>query len=1052
MNFNTEPTVDNKELWTPVPAHIALSFPELFAFHTEKNPTHPIFSYADKQGNVQELLYRDMHPAIRKAAKLIVQEIAGLGCTVGVERPIIGVLVVADSITYTTFAVGAMYAGIAPFLLSVRNSAEALVNLILSSKIHVMFVSSDEGMQRLASEARAILAKDSYDVNLLSFPKFPQFFNLEPVPEDVKLASTDLDQTALIIHSSGSTSFPKPIYIPHKACASYPHMSAYSKPDTINDRMSMHVLPAFHVMSWLGLGMALGCGVVVTVFPPSSVPVVPTPENVMEAMVASKSTRIMIVPSFVESLTRVMFAGAPLNKMVGDQLVKQGVKIVAGYGTTEVGVVAMGTPTSQADGASSNEANLDWEYMRFLEPVKVHRAYVDGASGVFELVLVDSPASPLAKVNTEVDGEPAYATSDLWEEHPSDPRLAKILGRVDDQIILSTGEKTNPVPMETIMNQDPAIQLSVIFGRGRVQNGVIVQPTKPFDPADDATLETFRNTIWPSVERANTFAPSHSRLFKEMIIMARPDKPFQLTAKGTPRRQVCIDEYAEEIEQAYKRVEESSQVDVVPPAVWAQDTTLEYVRTLVHRVMDNSGLKDTDDFFQSGADSLQATWIRNSVLQALRTTTKANVHSIPANFVYLYPTIISLCTYLLRVVSGGVLDATAERTARLDQMRSMLDKYSADFPRPQWNATSTLTKDRRSPLDTVIVTGTTGRLGSHILSLLLARPDVRRVYALNRGPAEDRQRQAWKEWGLDASLLERGKGRLVMCASDTSKVDLGLSEEVFRELRETVTAIIHNGSSQSCFSKVPSDLMHPLPAAWRVDFNVSLPSFEPLIVGTRNLIDLAIASEVPGGPQLLFVSSISALFNHPISNALAVGLGYGESKWRTGLRTTVVRAGQLAGDRSVGGWGVKEWVPAIARLSQLVGSAPAKEDTVAWLPIDTAAAAVINFLDRERPRTDMTRRSSISPLLTLSHGNRRCANGRAPGVPLVPGDVWVEKVRESARTADASGRRESAHELVDFFAVTMGSKEQASLMLSTMEPLGEADVEKWWGTGRESAS
>ena len=49
-------------------------------------------------------------------------------------------------------------------------------------------------------------------------------------------------------------------------------------------------------------------------------------------------------------------------------------------------------------------------------------------------------------------------------------------------------------------------------------------------------------------------------------------------------------------------------------------------------------------------------------------------------------------------------------------------------------------------------------------------------------------------------------------------------------------------------------------AGWRVDFNVSLPSFEPLITGARNVIDFALNSIIAGGPRVLFVSSISALF------------------------------------------------------------------------------------------------------------------------------------------------------------------------------------------------
>ena len=72
--------------------------------------------------------------------------------------------------------------------------------------------------------------------------------------------------------------------------------------------------------------------------------------------------------------------------------------------------------------------------------------------------------------------------------------------------------------------------------------------------------------------------------------------------------------------------------------------------------------------------------------------------------------------------------------------------------------------------------------------------------------------------------------------------------------------IIHNGEyMQGARSNSRAHVV----SAWRVDFNVSLPSFEPLIAGTRNLIDLALTSEVPGGPKMAFVSSISALLSTP---------------------------------------------------------------------------------------------------------------------------------------------------------------------------------------------
>jgi hypothetical protein len=56
----------------------------------------------------------------------------------------------------------------------------------------------------------------------------------------------------------------------------------------------------------------------------------------------------------------------------------------------------------------------------------------------------------------------------------------------------------------------------VYFGRARFQNGVLVEPQAGayVDPANEEELSAFRNKIWPYVEEANAFAPSHSRVFK----------------------------------------------------------------------------------------------------------------------------------------------------------------------------------------------------------------------------------------------------------------------------------------------------------------------------------------------------------------------------------------------------------------------------------------------------------------------------------------------------------------------------------------------------------
>ena len=62
-----------------------------------------------------------------------------------------------------------------------------------------------------------------------------------------------------------------------------------------------------------------------------------------------------------------------------------------------------------------------------------------------------------------------------------------------------------------------------------------------------------------------------------------------------------------------------------------------------------------------------------------------------------------------------------------------------------------------------------------------------------------------------------------------------------------------------------------------MDFNLSITSFEPLIAGVRNLVDLALASPRPSAPSVLFTSSISVLISKPAplrSSARARGFTY----------------------------------------------------------------------------------------------------------------------------------------------------------------------------------
>ncbi|KAF4585038.1 hypothetical protein EYR40_001871 [Pleurotus pulmonarius] len=219
--------------------------------------------------------------------------------------------------------------------------------------------------------------------------------------------------------------------------------------------------------------------------------------------------------------------------------------------------------------------------MNQLKAVRQDLGYEDDKIGKFKncdkphpyphmnaIFLQKKPTYHFFIVNTRFRGQDEYATSDLLKHHPKRKGWWKIHGRADDQIMLSTGEmlclfssctlkvsliylaQTNPGPLASILCRHPLVDHAVYFGRGRFQNGVITQPAPQgqCDPNDEEKLIEFRNAIWPTVEEMNAMAPSHSRLFKEMIIITHPSKLLPLTPKGAPKCAVIISVYEEEID------------------------------------------------------------------------------------------------------------------------------------------------------------------------------------------------------------------------------------------------------------------------------------------------------------------------------------------------------------------------------------------------------------------------------------------------------------------------------------------------------------------------
>lgn len=175
--------------------------------------------------------------------------------------------------------------------------------------------------------------------------------------------------------------------------------------------------------------------------------------------------------------------------------------------------------------------------------------------------------------------------------------------------------------------------------------------------------------------------------------------------------------------------------------------------------------------------SLQATWIRNTLLRALRETADVDTRGDVENFVYHYPTIRSLAVYMSRLAAGG--GAEEENTeAKVQQMFEMVEKYSSHLPIPTAPRSS-----NGADRETVLLTGPTGALGSYILSCLLTNNTVDKVVALGRQaisgvPLHTRLVSDFRERGLDISLLD-DTSKLVLLEADLAKEKFGLTDEQF---------------------------------------------------------------------------------------------------------------------------------------------------------------------------------------------------------------------------------------------------------------------------------
>lgn len=213
--------------------------------------------------------------------------------------------------------------------LSNRLSTEAYVSLLQTTNCTKLV--SGSGNREVAELIQAqhpvslftLVEKPAYDVPMPSGPRL-----LIPVPHN---ASTRI---AFIVHSSGSTGLPKPIFQTHKAC-----LSNYSS--GIGFRAFL-TLPLYHNHGISTLFRAIFAGKKIAMMNAN----LPLSEgNLVDAMESADPESFHGVPYALKLLSEtdrgvqalkkcklVLYGGSSCPDEVGDELVRQGVYVVGHYG------------------------------------------------------------------------------------------------------------------------------------------------------------------------------------------------------------------------------------------------------------------------------------------------------------------------------------------------------------------------------------------------------------------------------------------------------------------------------------------------------------------------------------------------------------------------------------------------------------------------------------------------------------------------------------------------------------------------------------------------
>jgi nucleoside-diphosphate-sugar epimerase len=757
--------------------------------------------------------------------------------------------------------------------------------------------------------------------------------------------------------------------------------------------------------------------------------VIPSAQIIVDGLKHTKASCAAIAPLFVEEISKkpelldflsknlssIFYSGGSVSAAVGEAI-SQKMKFYSIMGTTECGLF----PTLHPGEAWPARDWADWNYFKFNPEARIGLQQISGDE--YEAVITRDPdpakEQPVFKVFPE---RKEYHTGDLYTAHPTKPDLWLYRGRSDDIIVFLTGEKTNPISMEESIAYHPEVRSVLVMGTLRFQAALLIEL------AAEERISTIQRAqvierLWPIIQEANAECPRHAKIKKSHILFTDPEKPMLRAGKGTIQRRPTLGLYAKEIDDLYADADKAStsgtaDVDIAEAPVDIKDSEAisSFISKTVAKFMDATAVSNDENFFLSGMDSLQALQLTRRLKCTLE------VPDFEVSTIYANPSISLLTKTIMELSDEHEVSTVSRQASRVQGMEKVLNEYKAfidEFSQSKMSECLTNGPSKgATEARVVLLTGSTGAIGSYMLQVLLDTPSVSHIYCLNRA-ADSRALQVTRNTtrGLPSDLAT---DRVSFLTADFGKDSLGLEPETYERLRSNVTDIVHN--------------------AWPVNFNMSLDTFRPHLSGVVNLIKLTTSTS--HASSILFISSISSVLastTSPITEKImvdplvALPMGYGESKYLAerildyggtvfpNVNISIARVGQVAGPAyAPGSWNKWEWFPSLVTSSLFLGIVPdslGKEaDVIDWIPIDFLATALMELalgrMNQDKGsgarvfhpvNSQPTSWSVLKPVIINVLNKISESKDQGKVITEAPLSAWVDRVREEAEKLDGT--------------------------------------------------